>query len=56
MAGIHASPENALRSGCDKAVSGIGGLRMTSNIFDIGLQELRRNWGWFLAIGIILDS
>jgi len=27
---------------------------MTSNIFDIGSQELRRNWGWLLAIGILL--
>lgn len=27
---------------------------MTSNIFNIGIQELRRNWGWLLVIGIIL--
>lgn len=27
---------------------------MTSSIFDFGLHEMRRNWGWLLALGIIL--
>jgi uncharacterized membrane protein HdeD (DUF308 family) len=27
---------------------------MTSNVFDTGVHELRRNWGWLLALGIVL--
>jgi uncharacterized membrane protein HdeD (DUF308 family) len=27
---------------------------MTSHVFDINLQELGRNWGWHLAMGIAL--
>lgn len=27
---------------------------MATNIFDAGIDEIRRGWGWLLAIGIIL--
>ena len=27
---------------------------MTSTVFDTGVHELRRNWGWLLALGIVL--
>ena len=27
---------------------------MTTTVFDTGLHELRRNWGWILALGIAL--
>jgi len=29
-------------------------IAMTSNVFDTGVHELRRNWGWLLALGIVL--
>src|SRR5665213_861239 len=44
----------ACPAGCDFRTLRYKETAIVNTVFDVGLQELRRNWGWLLALGVAL--